>query len=218
MQAPFIPPYNITLYLLPIVLFLCHSGHPDVVRATTDGDNFFSGHYDRTSYILDGTSSDPYLTVQESISSSAFQKTIESQPNVATDAADRNIESNVDKSLTRASLENRKNKYAPDNQRMKRTVVSQSDLNYADLVTHKSQLFLSKKDVITGTRHNTRGSDKRTLPSDFMMRIFECFTNSSCEHPRATMVRSFPNELNTGKVAANYFSIWIYFEATLLSF
>ena len=56
MQAPFIPPYNITLYLLPIVLFLCHSGHPDVVRATTDGDNFFSGHYDRTSYILDGTS------------------------------------------------------------------------------------------------------------------------------------------------------------------
>ena len=217
MQAPFIPSYNLTLYLLPIVLFLCHSGHPGVIRTTTDGDKSSFGQYDRTFYIPNRTSSDVGQMVQESVSFSAFQRTTKSQPNVATDAAEKKAQADVDKNFKRVGLKNTKNKNAPDNQRMKRTVAFQSDLQYVDLVTHRSQLFPSKKDVITETRHDPRGSEKRTLPSDFMMRIFECFTNSSCEHPRATMVRSFPNELNTGKVAAKHFYILIHFKLKLSS-
>ena len=217
MQAPFIPSYNLMLYLLPIVLFLCHSGHPGLIRTTTDGDKSSFGQYDRTFYIPNRTSSDVDEMVQERISFSAFQRATNSQPNVATDAADTEVRSDVDKNFMRVGLTNTKKETATENRRMKRTVTSRSDLKYVDLVTQRNQLFLSKKDVITETRHDPRGSEKRTLPSDFMMRIFECFTNSSCEHPRATMVRSFPNELNTGKVAAKHFYILIHFKLTLFS-
>ena len=213
MQAPFIPSYNLTLYLLPIVLFLCHSGHPGVIRTTTDGDKSSFGQNDQTFYIPNRTSSNVDEVVQESVSFSGFQSTTKGQPSVTT-----NARADVDKNFKSVSLKNTKKETATDNQRIKRTVASRSDLKYVDLVTHRNQLFLSKKDVFTETRHDPRGSEQSTLPSDFMMRIFECFTNSSCEHPRATMVRSFPNELNTGKVADKHFYIFIHFKLTLFSF
>ena len=205
MQAPFIATHNITLYLLPLVLFLCHGGHTHVIRTTTDGDKVTSGQYHGTLHIPTWTPTVYHAKFPQS--KPPTDDIANNQQFMTTDENEMGTQSNSEnnKHITTEGLENIRNKDVQGDIRMKRTVGYHEDLKYWDMVTHRSQVFSSKKNFIPQKWYNNGETQKRKLRSDFMMRIFECFTNSSCKHPEASMVRSFPNLMDTGKRAIDFF-------------
>lgn len=82
-------------------------------------------------------------------------------------------------------------------ERMKRTTYSQFDF-----VTPKKQALLSPRSVFSlgpGDLHRKPPARRPRVQTDYMLRVFDCFANSSCPHPYATTVQSFPNRFDTGK-------------------
>ena len=191
MQAPFIPPNNLMLYLILAVWFLCHTCHS---QTATESDNGPSGQYSQILNIPNRTSEQ---TV-ESVSSTPYKssRNIESELNNSVTSA--GIVIKQDDSPAKYNFKRSRTKFT-QSLRQKRTASYRLDLQDRDFVTHWRQLSLAEPDSnLNSMDYNIRLNGPK-LQSDYMMRIFECFTNSSCQHPHASMVRSFPNKFNTGK-------------------
>ena len=177
------------LYLLLPVWFLCHGSHPHVIQTgNTESDKSLVGYFNKLLHIPNRTSSQSQQ-ISESVSSFPYRST-NSEQNLATTVG---ITLNGGE---RDSFRRTKSADSQENTRQKRTTPYRMDSKDVDFVARRRQLFLAGRDINVDSRDYRR---KPKLPSDYMMKIFECFTNSSCEHPHASMVRSFPNKLNTGK-------------------
>ena len=189
MQAPLIPPNNLMLYFILTVWFLCHTIYS---QTATESDKDPFGQYGQILHIpnrtsdenIEGKSSTPYKS----------SKNIESQLNKSVTAR---IVLKDDESSIKGDFRRSRNKFT-QSLRQKRTASRRLDLQDTDFVTHRRKLSLAEPDSNINSKEYHRRLKGPKMQSDYMMRIYECFTSSSCQHPHASMVRSFPNKFNTG--------------------
>ncbi len=167
------------LQLLLVLLCFCHSESKTLGHQTRTGNKQLdvSAAIPNTTLALDsqGQNRDKETDFQETfVTSDQVNRVISTQ---------RNIPSRDPAGLAKDALD------ASNGRRTRRTTPLHPDSS-------------STHNRLPETRHTSSPKWSR-VHANYMMQIFQCFSNSSCTHPRATMVRSFPNTHDTGLFKSN---------------